>query len=337
MLVRADYYDGRQAKRHEVTLSRRADELRIQGSDIERLISLAKVKIPAPLGASPRLILLNDGSRCEVSDQKAFADMFPQSGSNWLNGLENNWLSVLLAIFIIVGATIAGYKWGLPHAAQNIADSVPDAVLKQMDSQFLASFEQTLLKPSGLPPERQNAINEQLHRLTLPPGATRPNLLIFRNSPELGANALALPGGSVLVLDKLVELAANDEEIIAVLAHEIGHVSRRDALRQMLQASVVGLFMTWYIGDISSLVASAPAMLLQTRYSRDLERQADLFAADLLRRNAIPVSRLADMLEKLEASRKADQSEIDENSDRIFDYLSTHPNTGDRVRELRGM
>jgi Zn-dependent protease with chaperone function len=153
----------------------------------------------------------------------------------------------------------------------------------------------------------------------------------------LGANAFALPGGSIVVLDELVSLADNDQEILAVLAHEMGHISEKHALRQMLQASVVGLAMAWYIGDVSSLLAAAPTVLLQTRYSRDFERNADTFAAEMLRANGIPASRLADILQKLEAAHQTETTQISAKSAKAMDYLSSHPNTEERIDRLRGM
>ena len=55
----------------------------------------------------------------------------------------------------------------------------------------------------------------------------------------------------------------------------------------LLQSSAVGAFLTFYIGDISNLLAAAPAALLQARYSQDLERQADDYGAALLLHNGM--------------------------------------------------
>ena len=138
----------------------------------------------------------------------------------------------------------------------------------------------------------------------------------------------------MVVLDEIVNLSSDDDEILAVLAHEMGHVAERHALRQMLQASVVGLAMTWYVGDISTLLAAAPTTLLETRYSRDFERRADAFGARMLKLNGISPGRLADILEKLEHAH-ARKGEAPGGS--AMDYLSTHPNTAERIRTLRQM
>jgi Zn-dependent protease with chaperone function len=158
--------------------------------------------------------------------------------------------------------------------------------------------------------------------------------LEFRSSKDIGANAFALPGGTIIVTDQLVTLAGNDEEILAVLAHELGHVSERHPLRQLLQSSVAGLAMTWYLGDISTLLAAAPTLLLQSSYSRDFERRADRYAADMLRHNGIAPARLADMLGKLESSHPAEKAGKGQAS-RIAEFFSSHPDTEERIRTLR--
>ncbi|NOV30285.1 M48 family metallopeptidase [Methylomonas sp. ZR1] len=337
MLLTAVYYDGRQARPHPVTLCLEGDKLLLQGRDIVRREDLASLKIPPPLGSTPRLILFADGGRCEVADRQGFAEMLPDAGSSAVAGMENSWWYALAALLLTLSLLVVAYLFGLPYAARAAADQVPVYLLERMDTQFFASLDQTLLKPSTLSDERRQTIQDGWQRLALPPGEDRPAHIEFRASPTLGANAFALPGGSVLLLDDLVSLASNDQEILAVLAHEMGHVHEKHALRQMLQASVVGLAMAWYIGDISSLLAVAPTVLLQTRYSRDFERRADAFAAELLRANAIPVSRLADILEKLEAAHQTTVPKQPVESLEALDYLSSHPNTEERIKRLRGL
>jgi Zn-dependent protease with chaperone function len=228
---------------------------------------------------------------------------------------------------------VSAYFWALPRVAKEIAYRIPRRVLTVMDDQFLKTFDHRLLYPSDLSTARQQALTGRLEAMQLPPGAMLPSRILFRSSPQLGPNAFALPGGSVLVLDEIVELSDDDDEIIGVLAHEMGHVTERHAVRQMLQGSAVTLAMLWYVGDVSNLLATAPSTLLETRYSRDFERRADAFAMRMLTLNGIPSTRLADMLGLLEQAHK--QRSAAEKTD-WPDYLSTHPNTQERIGALRG-
>jgi Zn-dependent protease with chaperone function len=129
--------------------------------------------------------------------------------------------------------------------------------------------------------------------------------LIFRKSPRIGANAFALPSGIVVVTDELVTLARNDNEIIAVLAHEIGHVVHRHALRRLLQDSTVVLVIAAVTGDIASitsLAATIPVVLVEAKYSRDFEREADDYSLQYLRTNDISPRHFADILQRMEQS-----------------------------------
>jgi Zn-dependent protease with chaperone function len=152
----------------------------------------------------------------------------------------------------------------------------------------------------------------------------------------MGANAFALPDGTIVMLDELVDLTKDDNEIIAVLAHERGHVERRHALRMVLQSSVVGLALAWYVGDVSGLLATAPAIIAQAKYSRDMEREADIYAEQTMLANGLSPCLLGTMLDKLEAAHLAKFKEQHpvadaDKADAAMDYLSSHPATKERM------
>lgn len=335
MTVTGSYFNGVSARRHTVSLSFRDGLLWLHGEEIERSASPGELKLPGHLGNTPRLILFADGARCEIADHAGFEQLLATAGiaPSLVGHLESRWHYALGALAVTLALVAATYYWGLPYAADKVAWRVPAPVMAMMDKQFMATFDHRLLEPSKLSRERQQVITSRLHKLRLPAGASQPTQVLFRSSPAVGPNAFALPGGTVVVLDEMIALSSDDDEILAVLAHEIGHVAERHALRQMLQASVVGLAMAWYVGDISSVLAAAPATLLETRYSRDFERRADTFGGNTLELNGISASRLADILEKIERAHSGSSHTGDSDA---MDYLSTHPNTAARIRALRG-
>ncbi|MFA5984126.1 MAG: M48 family metallopeptidase [Methylococcaceae bacterium] len=335
MSIFADYYDGVHAKKHKVTLRVYQGMLWLQNSDIERHEHLSKLTIPPALGGTARIILFSDGARCEVSDQDGFKQLFPQQAHSLIAKLEKNAWYSFSALIVIIVLAVAGYLWGLPYFAKVAAAKIPNAWQVKMDAQVLQQFDRLWFKTSLVPLVRQQHIEAKLKALVLPAGGILPQQLIFRNSKALGANAFALPGGSIVVLDGLVELSENDDDVIAVLAHELGHVQAHHALRQMLQTSVIGIAMVWYVGDVSNFLVALPAAVLENRYSREFERNADDFAARLLTNNAISSLRLAEMLEKLEQAHTPPELQKDFMKPPLFDYLSTHPNTAERVKALR--
>ena len=113
----------------------------------------------------------------------------------------------------------------------------------------------------------------------------------------------------------------------------------------LLQTSIVGLAMTWWLGDVSSILAAAPAALIGAKYSRDMEREADAYGLALLARNHISSCQLGHLLGKLEAHFQAKTSKNNEKQaknnekqaktlNQAADYLSSHPATPERIKAL---
>ncbi|WP_415880399.1 hypothetical protein [Methylomonas sp. TEB] len=117
MLLTAVYYDGRQARPHPVTLCVEGDKLLLQGRDIVRRENLASLKIPPPLGSTPRLILFADGGRCEVADRQGFAEMLPDRA---LAGMENSWWYALAVLLLTLSLLVALYLFALQHLTLHI-------------------------------------------------------------------------------------------------------------------------------------------------------------------------------------------------------------------------
>jgi predicted Zn-dependent protease len=75
-----------------------------------------------------------------------------------------------------------------------------------------------------------------------------------------------------------------------------------------------------------------PTLLLQSGYSRDFEDEADSYAFQRLKAVGVSPRNLAEILERLEASRgKGTQGGKPDQGERTFDYLSTHPATARRI------
>jgi predicted Zn-dependent protease len=108
------------------------------------------------------------------------------------------------------------------------------------------------------------------------------------------------------------------------LAHEIGHLKYRHALRHILQDSATGLLIVFVTGDVSSILGAIPTGLLLTKYSRDFEREADDFALQYLDRRGIDGKAFSDILLRMEKERPGTSD--------IPSFLSTHPSTEERAR-----
>nr|WP_286206610.1 M48 family metallopeptidase [Thauera linaloolentis] len=220
-----------------------------------------------------------------------------------------------------------------------MAARLGDGVLELLDGR--------LLKPSALPAEEQARLRARFEPFLRSAGGGMPLRVEFRDAAaSVGPNALALPSGTLVFTDQLVRLAGSDEELIGVLAHEIGHVEHRHALRHAIQGSTLGLAATVLTGDISSIssvIAAIPVILTELGYSRDFEFEADRHAAAVLRQHGLSPAVLGDLLARLDrrhaddcAREAAAAGGGDCHGEDWWRYLSTHPPTAERIRRIGG-
>jgi Zn-dependent protease with chaperone function len=251
--------------------------------------------------------------------------------TNLLARLEVHWLAALLSFVAVVAMAGALAVWGLPWIAQRVAAEVPAAWVSELGRGTLTALDEALGKESKLPMPRQ----EQLRKTfaTLARAATVDAHFEFRAWPKLGANAIALPDGTIVVTDELVALADDDRELLAVVAHELGHVHERHALQQIIAGSGVAALVFVLTGDVSGLaniVVAAPTILTQLRHSRALEDDADRFGFALLARQDEDPAWFARIIRKLEAaSHKKDAKGAAAGSSRS--WLQSHPASEQRA------
>ena len=346
--VVAHYFDGHSARPHPVVLRLGEGTLQVRGETVLREEPLALLRVSEPMGAAPRLISFADGAHCEVRDHVALSGLLAAGGyaDSPVVRLQARWRWALASVVVALSTFFASYVWGLPALSGWLAERVPESVLTRLGSDSLALLDRSIFAPSQTRAVRQAALREAFGRMR-PPGEGGPgHQVLFRDGGRVGANAMALPNGTIVVTDQLVLLADNDEQLLAVMAHELGHVQHRHGLRMMIQGSIVAFVITWYLGDVSSVAAGLPGLLLEARYSRSHEMEADYFAAHMLESNGIPPARLAEMLEHLEISHRhsgkpatptAAESSGAEPAKEIADYLASHPATSERVEALKGI
>lgn len=149
------------------------------------------------------------------------------------------------------------------------------------------------------------------------------------------ANAFALPGGFVYVNRGLIELTRDEAELAGALAHEIGHVVERHAVRQMQsrQTANVGVTLvctltnvcTNDLGRVAIQVGGAAAF---ARYSRRDEAQADSDAVVITLRAGIDPEGVPALLERLLATRQARPNVVD-------GWFADHPLEESRIERTR--
>lgn len=342
--IDGELYDGKTSRHWPASLHVSDDgALRLVWDGGSSCYLLDAVEITSRLGNTPRYFSLPDGGKFETRNNDGVDGLLRrrrQHGWNsFVHRLESRWHYVLASLALVIAFVWGMLQYGLPAAAQQIAYRLPVDITSSLSEETLGYLDGYLFEPTGLSQETQARLQSVFAGMTetLEPGFSFE--LKFRKGGEvLGANAFALPSGTVVMTDELVKLAENDEELIAIMAHEVGHVMHRHSLRQILHNSVLTLFVTYATGDASSVLTALPLLLVQLGYSRDFEREADRYAYDYLRAQHIETKVFATILTRLENEHRvrSEKAEHQDSRSRIFKYLSTHPDTEERVKLFLG-
>lgn len=256
--------------------------------------------------------------------------------------MQTRWpvlLAVLAAAALLLGAF---YRWGTPWAAAQLTRHVPLAWEASLAERALRQLDQGELKPSNLPAQRQAELKSGFAALgaNISPSLQRyagytPRLsLAFRSG--MGANAFALPGGTIVMTDGLVEAAASaglgDDALLGVLAHEIGHVMYRHTTRMVVEQGVLNVGLGLALGDVSTVVSMGSSVLTGLAYRRSHETEADCFAIALMREAHKPSIPMGALL--LHISGEAQGGQPSGGGSGLLELLSSHPDTRQRAQRL---
>lgn len=152
----------------------------------------------------------------------------------------------------------------------------------------------------------------------------------FVHMPQ--ANAFTFPGGKIFITDKLVSEAQSFEELLGVIAHEVGHYKNRHVLQSVIRGSFLTLALNFFSGDISSFVLIDPATMariIDLNFDRELEREADEYAVQALQSMNLGTNGLIRFFDQ-------DKNDINQKiASKIPEFLSTHPPSQQRVEYLR--
>jgi predicted Zn-dependent protease len=157
------------------------------------------------------------------------------------------------------------------------------------------------------------------------------------DSPEI--NAFAAPGGLILVTRGMLRLCRTEDDLAAVLAHEIGHVQARHGLKAIKTArltSALTLLATESARNLGSAelaqiaeafegsIVDITSMLVNHGYGRQLEREADWSAILILKRVGYNPQALVEMLTEMQRELKPGG----------MDFARTHPDPRERIYDI---
>lgn len=142
-------------------------------------------------------------------------------------------------------------------------------------------------------------------------------------------NAFALPGGYIVIYRGMMDKLENESELFGLLGHEVGHVALRHGVRRIIRSAVLGIITSILVGDaggVTSVLLENGNMLVSLSYDRQEELDADMFGLKAVERADVDAQGIVTLFEKLQKA---------EGSSEWLTFLSTHPDTEERLRELR--
>jgi len=325
------WFDGRSAAPQPVRVSIGRHELVIDAGAERPLQAhrVAALRIAEPLEHAPRVIDLPDGGMLETEEGPALVAALRGAGHREARAVhwQGAWPASLVALVLLVAGAAWIYLVGLPRVADWAASKIPVEWEQRLGDQSLKVLDGSgLFLKTALLPEERVALEARLAAFEKAAGLVPTRRLEFRTvASGDGTNAFSLPGGTIVLLDDLVDFAGKDTEMLfAVMAHEAGHQARRHMTRSLLRglggAALAGLL--W--GDYSSVASHTAILFGQLSYSRDDEREADHFAIAALRRAGVSPAALARFFNKVRTTKGGRTGPPT--------WASTHPDSGERAQ-----
>jgi len=311
------------------------DVLFLARSDQQDVEQITIVHVLPKIGGGDLRLRLSTGDVISFStetDVTSLERFFPpkaKAGTR-LSQLEKVGWRGILALSVMFLAALAGLRMVIAPTGDVLAQLVPDNLVERGSNLVLAQLDMTLLEDSHLTEATRQRLTDEFDRmrqLAAPEFASTE--LHFRRAPAIGPNAFALPGNDIVLLDELVNFANDDDVVLAVVAHEFGHVTGRHALRQVMRSAVVAIGIGLIVGAEETILEEIVGFggnIVLSGHSRDFELEADQVSADWMHRLGHDAEALPRFFQKLqnECGNLCDGGGL----------LASHPSFRDRIEAL---
>lgn len=359
-MIKGSYSDGKTSKALDTFLyTMDTGRIGIKNS-YKEAIAFNAVKISPRIGNTTRYIEFPDGAVFETEENDAIDEIIKQFSvnryHNFVHHLESSKRLVAVTLLTVILVGWGSIQFGIPHFSREVAMLLTDEQTKYLGVDMLKIMDKYMLEESELNSQRQNEL-QSVFRSILDTLHKKNIRLVFRKSKSIGANAFALPDGTILFTDDLVVLAEENDEIISIMLHEIGHLQHRHSLRMAIQGFSLAILITAITGDVSassSIVTSLPVVLIESGYSQDMETEADTYSLSYMLGHNINPNHFSTIMRKLEASHthtyktclkggksirdclgESMQSSQQTDTESLGGYFSSHPGTAERIQRFK--
>jgi len=293
---------------------------------------ICQVKISDKLARTPRQVIFDNGclfSFMANDEIELWLTLHGKKSS--IDKLEQNKKLAFAALILVPVMLIAVFKFAIPAIAVNFASIIPHSAIKSSSKHSLSTLDKTVLSASKLSTQVResyqhgwkNKINTYLK------SANNYNVL-FRESEYFGANAFALPDGTIVVTDDLIALFdKHPDALFAILLHEIGHVEQQHSMRYIAESIATAIVVNYLFGDVSGMIdlfVGSGATIISNKFSQKLEWEADNFAIAALKQQGASTESFAQAMELLLST--TDETALEQ-------LFSTHPLLKERANNAR--
>jgi Zn-dependent protease with chaperone function len=287
-----------------------------------------ELSITDKLGNIPREIILPNKDLLIIDSSPAI-DAWLANGKKDISRWERSPKAVITSIICVPLALYFVFAIAVPGIAVVFAPYVPDAVVDMSSEHTMKSLDSTILSESEVDAAKTGALRINWLSLINQMDLEHKHYTIeFRHSKVMGPNAFALPNGTIVFTDQLLELVNYDEDILtAIFMHEIGHVEQHHSMRLVSQAIVSSIAINYFIGDVGTIFdvfASAGNTIANNQFTQKLEWEADNFALEQLRNSGKDPLDFARGMQKFSELSSTNSSELEQ-------LFSSHPLTEDRI------
>lgn len=344
--IQGHYFDGvsAQAKPASLTLSAQSVHIVWDGTAPTLTVPVSAVQFGQGGQHGMRIIKLGQLGEFHTpqnANSTALFAPYQEQSSNWIDRTIASWRGVAASAVGAIAVVGVLYQWGIPALAQVLAPMAPMALKTHLSDSTLQGLDKFAFKPSELSTETQADIRSRFSTalaLAYPNPNQKPPAytLHFRQLGEI-PNAMALPDGTLVVTDGLVNLLKDQPDAITgVLAHELGHVEHHHSMRSLVEFSSLSLIASMILGDYTVWVNQLPLLAGQMTYSRGHETEADDSAIRVMKAAKIDPAVLAVFFERAEKFSKDKELKNGKPRDwTLPDLLSSHPSSAERMAKLR--
>ena len=333
---RGHYLDGVTADRQPVTVALTPTEIHITKGDgtvlrwpYSEIVQSQgayrgeQVRIERGEGSHEALVVTDPSFLTALRRMDATSGRFDKPSSS----LKRFYLIIIslagTAVFLVLL-----HLWGLPLIAGILAEGVPLRWEEKLGETVMSQLVADGSRCNG--PMTRDAVEEIVTRINAAAPYHPYTFRVTVVDSEM-VNALAAPGGYILLFTGLLREMGSPEELAGVLAHEMVHIMERHPTKGIfrnLSTSLLISIMAGDMGSIGRIAADGASTLTNLRYSRAYEEEADRRGMELVMKAGIDPSGMVQFFESLERQRGREP--------RFLRYLSTHPPTADRIQQLKG-